>query len=365
MNVMADRFVTSSVFDHEEFHDHETVAFCRDAASGLSAIIAIHDTRLGPAIGGCRMWPYPTAHDALTDALRLSRGMTYKNALAGLDNGGGKAVIIADPKTDKTPDLLKAFGAHVDRLGGVYRTAEDVGISAADMEIVGTVTEHALGTEKTGLGDPSPYTALGVFCGLRAAVRHKLGTDDLAGLTVCVKGLGSVGYRLSEHLHDASARLIVADVYTPAVERAIAAFGAQPIAPDDAHKADCEIFAPCALGGGLNERTIPDITADIIAGAANNQLATDVDGERLCDRGILYAPDYVLNAGGVISIALAAPDSSDKAMRERVATIGDTLAEIFTRADANSVPTSRIADMIAEERLKNAHQTSWIDTYSN
>lgn len=362
MNVMADRFVSSSVFDHEEFHDHETVAFCRDAASGLSAIIAVHDTRLGPAIGGCRMWPYATPHDALTDALRLSRGMTYKNALAGLDNGGGKAVIIADPKTDKTPALLRAFGAHVDRLGGVYRTAEDVGITAEDMEVVGTVTEFALGTEKTGLGDPSPYTALGVFSGIRAALRHRFATDALSGLTVCVKGLGNVGYRLCGHLHAAGARLIVSDVFAPAVDRAVAAFGAAMIAPDDAHAADCDVFAPCALGGGLNQHTIPDIRAGIVAGAANNQLAADADGERLTARGILYAPDYVINAGGVISIALADPNTSAAAMRNRVSTIGDTLAEIFARADATASPTNRIADSIAEERLNAAGGTPATET---
>ena len=354
MNIMADRFVTSTAFDHPEFQDHENVVFCRDSESGLSAIIAIHDSRLGPALGGCRMWAYANAYEALTDALRLSRGMTFKNALAGLDNGGGKAVIIGDARREKTPEMLRAFGRHVERLGGAYRTAEDVGISATDMEIVAEETKHALGTEKSGLGDPSPYTALGVFCGLKAAVKHRLKTDDLAGIRVSVQGLGNVGFRLCEHLHEAGAKLIVSDVFAPAVEKAIATFGAEVTEPDVAHAAYCDVFAPCALGGGLNERTISDIRAAVIAGAANNQLATDADGDSLCDTGILYAPDYVLNAGGVISIALADDGVSEPEIRRRTEAIGDTLLEIFTRAEAENRSTSDLADRIAEECLRKA-----------
>jgi len=351
MNVLADHFVTPAVFDHPAFDGHENVVFCHDAASGLRAIIAIHDTRLGPALGGCRMWPYETADAALTDALRLSRGMTYKNALAGLDNGGGKAVIIGDPKTAKTPELLSAFARHVDRLGGLYWTAEDVGISAADMEIVGAVTDFALGTEATGLGDPSPYTALGVFAGLKAAVHHKFGRDDLAGTVVSVKGLGSVGFRLCELLHAAGARLIVSDIDERAVRGAVAAFGAAPVAADEAHAVACDVFAPCALGAGLTAETIPQITARVVAGAANNQLATAEDDARLRDHGILYAPDYVLNAGGVVSIALGKDALPAKEIRQRVEAIGATLAEIFARADTENMPTGAVADRIAEERL--------------
>ncbi|WP_346432270.1 Glu/Leu/Phe/Val dehydrogenase dimerization domain-containing protein [Breoghania sp. L-A4] len=300
------------------------------------------------------MWPYASPHEALTDALRLSRGMTYKNALAGLDLGGGKSVIIADPKHDKTPELLRAFGHHVESLGGRYITAEDVGINSADMEIVSSITPHALGTKATGLGDPSPYTALGVFTGLKAAVAHRRGDDDLAGLSVCVQGLGNVGFGVARLLHDAGARLIVADIDGVAVARAVAEFGARVTDPRDAHKAPADVFCPCALGAGLNARTIPELRAGIIAGAANNQLAGEADGAALREAGILYAPDYAINAGGVISIALGKPDEDDTIVRKAVLAIGDTLTAIFRRADAENRPTQAVADSLAEERLNAA-----------
>lgn len=342
------------VFDHPEFRGHEQVVFGHDAATGLRTVIAIHDTRLGPAAGGCRMWPYATPVEALTDALRLSRGMTYKNALAGLDLGGGKAVIIADPREHKTPDLLKAFGRQVASLGGRYITAEDVGISSADMEIVSSVTPHALGTEATGLGDPSPYTALGVFAGIKAAVRHKTGSDDLAGLTVSLQGLGNVGYGVATLLAGAGAKLIVSDINEAAVARAAAAFGAAGVAPGEAHAVEADVFCPCALGAGLNATTIPRIRAKIVAGAANNQLATEADGRALRDAGILYAPDYAINAGGIISIALGKPGGSDAEVRKAVLAISDTLGEIFRRADAAGKTTGAVADLMAEERLARA-----------
>lgn len=340
-----------TVFDHPEFKGHEQVVFGHDVASGLKTIIAVHDTRLGPAVGGCRMWAYASSAAALTDALRLSRGMTYKNSLAGLDFGGGKAVIIADPRKDKSEALMKAFGRQVNHLGGRYCTAEDVGITAADMEIVATQTRFALGTAKTGLGDPSPYTALGVFEGIRAAARYKLQRDDLTGLTVSVQGLGNVGSGVAKLLHAAGAKLIVSDINVESVACAVSALGAESIRPEIAHSAKADVFCPCALGAGLNSQTIPEIRAGIVAGAANNQLATDADGDRLRRAGILYAPDYAVNAGGIISIALAGPGESDTLVRDKTVAIGDTLTRIFERADAEKRPTHVIADAMAEERL--------------
>ncbi|MBA5777366.1 Glu/Leu/Phe/Val dehydrogenase [Stappia sp. F7233] len=343
-----------SVFDHREFKGHEQVVFGHDRESGLLTIIAIHDTRLGPALGGCRMWDYATTGEAVTDALRLSRGMTYKNALAGLDLGGGKAVIIGDPRHDKTAGLLAAFGEQVERLAGRYITAEDVGISAEDMEIVASETRHARGTRATGLGDPSPYTALGVFVGIKAAVAHRFGSDKLNGRTISLQGLGHVGMILARMLHDAGARLIVSDIHQPSVERAVAEFGAATIEAGKAHKAEADVFAPCALGAGLNDVTIPAIKAPIVAGAANNQLAEDRHGQMLKDRGILYAPDYAINAGGVISIAVAKPGGGEMAVRDKVMAIGQTLSHIFERAAALDLPTHVVADQIAEERLASA-----------
>lgn len=341
----------TAVFDHPEFRDHEDVVFVRDREAGLSAIIAIHSTSLGPSLGGCRVWPYATPAEALTDALRLSRGMTYKNALAGLDLGGGKAVIIADPRKDKTPAMMEAFGRHVDRLSGSYITAEDVGVSPDDMDHISRKTTHVRGTKATGLGDPSPYTALGVFTGIRAAARHVYGSDDITGLTVSVQGLGHVGFDVAARLQEAGAKLIVSDIHAPSVVKAIETFGAQAVDPAEAHRVEADIFVPCALGAGLNARTIPQIRAKIVAGAANNQLQTPADGEALKARGILYAPDYAINAGGVISIALATPGGSDEAVRAKTLAIGDTLTEIFERAKVEDRTPEQIADRIAEERL--------------
>lgn len=340
-----------SVFEHPEFKDHEQVVFGFDAATGLRTIIAVHDTRLGPALGGCRMWAYKSDAQALTDALRLSRGMTYKNSLAGLDLGGGKAVIIADPRTEKTAGMLAAFGRQVDRLGGSYITAEDVGISSDDMEIVAGETRHARGTKATGLGDPSPYTALGVFVGLTAAVAHHFGSDRLSGRTVAIQGLGHVGMYLAEHLHNAGAKLVVADIHAPSIERAVSEFGARSVDPKEIHTVAADVFAPCALGAGLNDGTIPELGAPVVAGAANNQLAEERHGVELKKRGILYAPDYAINAGGVISIALAKPGTDDAKVRDKVIAIGQTLTHIFERAAALDLPTHTVADQIAEERL--------------
>ena len=336
---------------HLSFDDHAHVDMRRDPETGLHSIIAVHDTTLGPALGGCRMWPYASEAEALDDVLRLSRGMTYKNALADLPLGGGKAVIIADPKTDKSPALMEAFARHVESLGGLYITAEDVGISDTDMEIVARRTAHVRGIRATGLGDPSPFTAWGVFCALRAALRFATGAASLSGLTVAVQGLGHVGGRVATLAHADGARLIVADIDEERVAEIVARTGARVVPVDQIHAVEADVYAPCALGGGLNAATIPDIRAEVVCGAANNQLRTPADGASLLTRGILYAPDYVANAGGVISIAPDRPGMSAEDMKARISRIGDTLTMIFARARADGVGPEVIADRMAEERI--------------
>lgn len=346
-----------SVFSHPEFDDHEQVMFCRDAASGLRAIIAIHDTRLGPALGGCRMWPYPSEDAALTDVLRLARGMSYKSALAGLELGGGKSVIIGDPRRDKSEALWRAFGRFLDSLGGRYIAAEDAGTSVADLKQVALETRHVAGIadkpagDGVRSGDPSPVTARGVFIGLQATVEQRLGRSDLAGLRVAVQGLGSVGYRLAEQLHEAGARLWVTDLYPERVARAVAELGAEAVEAEAIYDLEVDVFAPCALGAVINDDTIPRLRAPVIAGAANNQLAEPRHGEALMERGILYAPDYVINAGGVIDIALERHGFDRKRLLARLNGIRDTLLEIFRRAERERLPTALIADRLAEERL--------------
>lgn len=352
MTLIPDSFQMTATFDHPEFDDHEQVLFCSDPKAGLRAIIAVHNTALGPAIGGCRMWPYENSDLALTDALRLSRGMTYKNALAGLAHGGGKSVIIADSHTQKTPELIKAFAHHVKCLADKYLTAEDVGITSKDADLMATIAPNVGGTSGAGLGDPSPYTALGVYHGIKAAANHIFGSTSLKGKYISLQGLGNVGFRLGEHLHAEGAILTVSDVYAPNLERAAKAFDATIVSPDIAHRVDCDIFAPCALGAGLNKTTIPDIRAAIVAGAANNQLATDEDGQHLMQKGILYAPDYVINAGGVIAVAEPAGKESALQATEKTIAIGRTLGNIFEQAKTAEKPTAQIADLMAEAIFK-------------
>ncbi|WP_193368406.1 Glu/Leu/Phe/Val dehydrogenase [Pelagibius marinus] len=343
-----------SVFEHYEFDAHEQVVFCHDPASGLKAIIAIHNTNRGPALGGCRMWPYASDEDALTDALRLSRGMTYKSALAGLDYGGGKSVIIGDPRADKSEALFRAMGRFVDTLGGRYSVAEDVGISVPDVEIMAEETRHVAGIAAGGVGDPSPATAYGVFMGIKAAARHRLGVDSLSGLRIAVQGVGHVGYYLCRHLAAEGAELLVADIAQDSLDRVVREFGAQVVAPEAIATAAVDIYAPCALGATINDETLPQLQAKIVAGSANNQLAEARHGEALRRRGILYAPDYVINAGGVIVISHEGPDYNEAKAFAHVAQIHDTLLEIFRRADAQKVATSEAADRLAEERFRGA-----------
>jgi leucine dehydrogenase len=341
------------IFDAADFADHEEVVFCRDASAGLKAIIAIHSTARGPALGGCRIHLYPDEQAAITDVLRLARGMTYKAAMADLPFGGGKAVIIADPKRDKNERLLTAFGRAVERLGGRYITAEDSGSTVADMEIVRRATRHVVGTssESGGAGDPSPATAWGVFHGIRAAAHHRLRRDDIAGLRIAVQGLGAVGRHLCRHLREAGAELVVADLDPTAVRRIVEEFGATAVAPEAVYDQNVDVFAPCALGAVLNDDTVPRLKASIVAGAANNQLARPEHGRALAARDILYAPDYVINAGGIIHIAHEGPSYDRAAAFRHVARIYDTLLAVFARADQEKVATSDAADRIAAQRI--------------
>lgn len=341
-----------SVFTAEDFDDHEQIVFCRDAASGLRAIIAIHNTVRGPAMGGCRMWPYASDDEALTDALRLSRGMTYKSALADLPIGGGKAVIIADPARDKSEALWLAFGRCLDSLGGRYVTAEDVGTRPADLEIVRRATPYVAGIAEGGAGDPSPATAYGVYVGIRAAIRERLDRKDMAGLRVAIQGLGNVGFDLARRLNETGATLFVTDINDEAVARAVQELGATAVASDKIYDQDVDVFAPCALGAILDDDTIPRLRAGIVAGSANNQLAEARHGAALQARKILYAPDYAINAGGVVWISHEGPDFDRKAASTHVGRIEKTLTEIFTRAAKDGITPEVAADRVAEGRFR-------------
>jgi len=347
-----------SVFTAPDYADHEQVVFASDPDAGLRAVIAIHDTTLGPALGGCRMWPYPSEQEAVADALRLSRGMTYKSALAELPMGGGKAVVLGDPGHDKSAALWRAFGRAIERLGGRYITGEDVGTSVGDLEIVRTATPHVAGIAEGGAGDPSPATAFGVFVGMQAAVGRRLGGAGLAGLRVAIQGLGHVGLGLAEHLAETGAELVVADLDPERVETVVSRFGARAVDPARIHAEDVEVFAPCALGSVLNDDTIPDLRAPVVAGSANNQLAEPRHGAALAERGVLYAPDYAINAGGIINVSHESTRTGRPYDRQaafaHIARIQDTLGRIFEIADADRIPTSVAADRLAEERLRAA-----------
>jgi leucine dehydrogenase len=343
------------IFNMREFDAHELIVFGDDAATGLRAVIALHSTALGPAAGGCRMWPYATMAEAVSDVLRLSRGMSYKNAIAGLPFGGGKSVIIGDPQKQKTPELFEAFGRFVDSLGGRYLTAEDVGTTTADMASVARATRYVAGLGRApgeAGGDPAPKTALGVHLGIKAAVRFKLGRSDLEGLSVAIQGLGGVGSHLARMLADEGARLKVADVRAAAVRRVCDELGASAVAVEDVLAEDVDVLAPCALGAVINEQSIPRLHARIVAGAANNQLAQGQDGQSLLAAGILYAPDYVINAGGIISVSREyRGGATDAQVLEDIGQIPLRLTEIFERARHENRTTNAVADEMARERL--------------
>ncbi|MFT3923466.1 MAG: amino acid dehydrogenase [Myxococcales bacterium] len=334
-------------------HDFGELHVKRDAASGLCAIVAIHDVRLGPALGGCRFIEYAHERDALRDALRLSRGMTYKAALAGVPFGGGKSVIMRPHQAFDRTHLFRAFGRFVDELGGRYITAEDSGTTLEDMAVIRSVTRHVTGAAQShgGSGDPSPSTALGVRRGLEAAVRFALGKTSLVDVHVAVQGVGNVGYHLCRELRDRGARLTVADVDPHKVERVVQEFAARAVSLDEIYRVDCDVFAPCALGGALNDDTIPKLKCKVVAGAANNQLAESRHGEQLRERDIVYAPDYAINAGGLIHVAQETMGYDPLKVRSRTERIYDTILEILERAEAAGCPSQQIADAMVEEKL--------------
>ena len=349
-----------SVFDHAEFDNHESLHYFFDDKTGLRAIIAVHSTALGPAAGGTRRWVYASDADALTDVLRLSRGMTYKNAVAGLKFGGGKAVILASADTPKSPELFKAYGRCVNELSGRYVTAEDVGCSVDDMRYVGEETRYVSGLPQSGSdagGDPSPWTALGCIQGIEAAVHSRLGADSLQGIRIAVQGVGHVGLHLCRLLHDAGAELFISDVNNRNLEMTLAEVPATVVAPSQLLFEDVDVLAPCALGNILTSSTIPKIKAKVIAGAANNQLSTPADGLRLAERDILYAPDYVINAGGIISVAGEYyGSSSEDDVRADVGRIKERLEKIFNEARETGRPTNELADDLARSIVAAARQ---------
>lgn len=347
-----------AVFSLSDFADHEQVVFVSDDKSGLKAIIAVHNSNLGPALGGCRMWPYASEEEAIRDVLRLSRGMTYKSAMANLKLGGGKSVIIGNPRTQKTPELLAAFARALEQLNGRYIAAEDSGTSVADMKYMTQFTRHVAGIhdkpsdQGTRSGDPSPATAYGTFIGIRAAVKERLGRDSLEGLRVAVQGVGNVGFDLARQLKAAGAQLWVTDIHREPLLQAGKELGATVVAPEEVFGLDVDVFAPCALGAILNDSTIPQLKAKVVAGAANNQLAEARHGAELMKRGILYAPDYVINAGGIIDVYHERIGFDRAALIKHIEGIEDNLMEIFERARKEERPTGEVADAIAEERFK-------------
>ncbi len=350
------------MFAELELYGHEQVVFCSDPEVGLKAIIAIHDTTLGPALGGTRMWNYPSDADAITDVLRLSRGMTYKAAVAGLNLGGGKAVIIGDPSTQKNEMLFRSYGRYIETLRGRYITAEDVGTTVRDMEWIQMETSYVTGVAgEHGSGDPSPYTALGVFVGIKAAAQFAYGSDSLAGKRIAVQGAGNVARNLVAQLVKDGARVVVTDIFEEKALQICSQYGAEYVPPNKIYTIDCDIFSPNALGAILNDTTIPQLRCSIVAGAANNQLA---DEERhalmLSQRGILYAPDYVINAGGLISVTSEIEHWSREQVSRKVENIYDTLLRIFRIAQREGILTNEASNRIAEERIaqvRHIHRT--------
>ena len=351
--------MSSTVFEQISPDGFEQVVFCSDPKVGLKAIISMHSTVLGPATGGCRMWAYANEQEALTDVLRLSRGMTYKNSLAGLDWGGGKAVIIGDAKTQKNPAMLKRYGEFVEKLNGNYITAKDVGIGSEDLALVKSKTRHVLGIEgeANSSGDPSPATAWGVYHGMKASAQHAFKSSSLKGVRVALQGLGSVSYYLLEHLAAEGAQVVGCDIDAAVIDRAVKKYGIEIVQPEAIYDVSCDIFSPSALGAAINAQTLPRIKAKVIAGAANNQLATTEQGYEIMRRGMFYAPDYAINAGGVINIyheGHAQGGYNRERAFEHVAKIGPTIAKILERADAEKLPSHVVADRMAEERIEAA-----------
>jgi leucine dehydrogenase len=345
------------VFGQVSFDGHEQVVFCEDKDTGLKAIIGIHNTVLGPALGGTRMWNYTNEWEALNDVLRLSRGMTYKNSISGLNLGGGKAVIIGDAKSQKTPELMRRFGQFVDSLSGKYITAEDVGMETKDMDTVNEVTKYVAGVsvDRGGSGNPSPVTAYGVYMGMKAAAKYKYGSNSLGGKKVLVQGIGHVGEVLVQHLTENGALVTITDINEERVNQVAIKYGATIYSGNDLYSAEVDIYAPCALGATINDTTINNIKASIIAGAANNQLANEaIHGKILKEKGILYAPDFLINAGGVINVYSELVKWTNAQVMEKTENIYNTALEIFKFADDNNITTHQAAFSVAQKRIDDA-----------
>ena len=339
--------------------EHENVFYCHDHATGLKAIIGIHDTTLGPALGGCRMLPYESEQEALIDVLRLSKGMTYKSSVAGIDLGGGKSVILGDPVKKKSPDLMRRFGDFIERLNGKYITAEDMGTTVEDMDTIFERTKWVTGKSKKhgGSGNPSPLTALGTYHGMKAAAKAGFGTDNLEGRTIAIQGVGSVGMCLAEHCHQEGAKLYVTDVDQQSLNEAKDKLGAEIIGLDDVYQLEVDIYAPCARGATLNDKTIPELKCKVIAGAANNQLQDpDKHGLELQKRDIIYAPDYVINAGGVINVFFELTGYDEEKSKERARNIYSTIDQILNLAKEKGIPSHAASREVAENRIQKARQ---------
>lgn len=349
------------VFDEMKKWGHEQLVFSHEPSCGYFGIIAIHDTTLGPALGGTRVWQYANNEAAIKDALRLSRGMTYKSAVAGLNLGGGKAVIIADPKRADRESLFRAHGRFVETLGGRYITAEDVGTSPTDMEFIKRETTHVAGLLNLS-GDPSPVTSYGVYMGMKAAAKSRWGKDSLAGKTIAVQGCGKVAYYLMTHLKQEGAKLVVSDIDQEKVQRVVDELGATAVSTDAIYDVKADIFAPCALGGIINDDTLPRLKVEIIAGGANNQLAEERHGIELEKRGMLYSPDYVINGGGVINVYGELQGWTMERAKRKAQEIYDTMLRVFAIAGRDKIPTYEAADRLAEERIKSvaALKQMWV-----
>jgi len=339
-----------ALFDRLAEHDHEQVSFAYESSCGYRGIIAIHSTGLGPALGGTRFWNYGTDEEALVDCLRLARGMTYKAAVAGLNLGGGKSVILGDNRTTRREALFRAHGRHVESLKGRYITAEDVGTSTSDMEYIKAETNHVTGLIGKS-GDPSPVTAYGVYRGMKACAAYRYGSDRLAGKTVALQGCGSVGYHLAQLLHTEGAKIVCTDIDPQRVKRVVAECGATAVAPSDIYGVPADVFAPCALGAVINDDTIRRLEVEIVAGGANNQLAEDRHGDLLEARHITYAPDYVINGGGLINVNAELHDWSPERARNKAGEIYDTILRVFEIARDEGIPSYRAADRLAEQRI--------------
>ncbi|MGV6852238.1 MAG: Glu/Leu/Phe/Val dehydrogenase dimerization domain-containing protein [bacterium] len=342
------------MFEELDTCGHEQVVFCHNKDVGLKAIIAIHDTTLGPALGGLRMWNYASEQEALNDVLRLSRGMTYKAAVSGLNLGGGKSVIIGDPKTMKSEGLFRAFGRFVDSLNGRYITAEDVSIDVNDMEFVFQETEYAVGVHQVhgGSGDPSPFTAYGTMQGILVSLKKKFDNDNVADFSFAVQGLGHVGYELCKLIRAEGGKVFVTDINPESVQRCVDELGCEAVGLDEIYSVDADVYVPCALGGTVNEKTMDQFKFQIVCGSANNQLATEADGDELHKRGILYAPDYAVNAGGLMNVSIELQGYNRERAMRMMRTIYYNVGEIFKISDRDNIASWKAADRMAEERIQ-------------